>query len=154
MKNTLLIITLLFSFSAIGADKPTASVNGLEGFGIDGVKIGVLNPEKHTAQEVKAIEHQSELALLKVGLKRNNNATDNIQIDVTDLEIDGSFKLNDSRIFVQRRIEWENKDEKRYVGWGYVLATGTNFNSNSRAVNLDNVLRVVTSGYLKANPKK
>ena len=106
----------MFGLNALGADKPTASINGLEDFGIDGVKVSVLNPEKHTAQEVKAIEHQSELALLKFGLKRNNNTADSIQIDVIDLEIAGSLKLNDSRIFVQRQIEWGDKSGKRYVG--------------------------------------
>ena len=145
-----LLITTLLTVTSYGADKPIPSLNGFEGWGKDGVNIIVLNPERHTPQEVKAIESQMQLALVKGDLKRITGASDAIQVDVRYIKLTETI-LTEVRMWVGRDAEWKTKDGKRYTRSVYILAIGNQFNTRSVR---ENVQSGIIMRYREANQKK
>jgi len=159
MKNTLLLITLLFSFSAFGAVSKYSST-GLEGWGKKGVNIEVADYSKRDKNfPLKSIRTKVELRLLQAGIKVSDKVTGydiyiNAQPDILGDRIIG-YSV---RIKADRLMEFKALDN---TGKLVTYKTFANSRSYGGGCGTPDLIRFIDSlmddfllDYLKSNPKK
>ena len=149
----LLLLLLLFGFSAIGADRPIISSTGLEGIAEYGINITVEDySNKDKDFDKKAIGNQVRLRLLQAGIKFNHDANTFLVINAQPV-ISGKELVGYSLSIGARRIVEFNVNGKKYRKFATVWSKGGLVPPKLRdAINED--MDQFLLDYLKANPKK
>ena len=157
MKNTLLIITLFFSFNAIGADKIEWSKSGLEGFGEDGLAVMVeARAPAQKNQDSKAIKMQVESLLKNAGFKINdvNNTEDSVWIAITPIKVNDIAVLHHASLQTNRIVEYTTKAGKRYKHHAALRSYGWWPSKISEKELVEGIVGQFIGDWKKANPKK
>ena len=178
MKNTLLLIAIIFSFNAIGADKPKTefdkhgnivtdigavkfTTTGLEGWGKKGVRIEVLDySDRDKNFPLKAIKTKVELRLLQAGINasRPTSAFPCIIIDAHPIGSGSTVVGYAVSIGAMRQMEFKALDNTgklvTYSTFADTQRYGGISPSSGLITFIDKQMDKLLLDYLKANPKK
>ena len=177
MNRIILVISILFSFNAFGADKPKTefdkhgnivtdigavkpSLTGLERWGKNGVTIFIQDYSKDDkTYPLKAIKTKVELRLLKEGIKVSDKYTGhtiiiNAQPTRTGDRVDGYAVI----IKAMRRMQFDALDNTGKLVTYRTVANSKDYGGNCGSKGLisfiDEQMDDLLLNYLKANPKK
>jgi len=156
MKNLILII-MLFSLNAIGADKIEWSKSGLEGFGGDG--LAVIVEDRHPTQkdqDSKAIKMEVEALLKNAGFKINdvNNSADYVWITIVPIKVNDIAVLHHAVLQTNRIVEYTTKAGKRYKHHAALRTYGWYPSKKSEKELVEGIVGQFIGDWKKANPKK
>ena len=177
MKNTLLLITILFSFHAFGADKPKTefdkqgnlvtdigaskvSKTGLEGWGKKGVAILIDDySEGDGTFPLKEIKRKVELKLLQAGIKATDKLTGaDIIIKAQPTEVGDRIVGYAVSIRTKRMMEFKALDNTGKLVTYRIFASSSQYGGlcgpDSLIKFIDILMDQLLLDYLKANPKK
>jgi len=165
----LLLLLLLFGFSAVGADKPIKpltgiqelnfakpSSTGLEGIAKNGIKIYVEDySDKDKDFDKEAIENQVKLRLIQAGVKVNAKTTFLARSSDTHLYIN-AFPYANYTMFNMQVMRWViiPANGKTYRKRCSVWSLGSGFGKNRLRESINEDMDKFLLDYLKANPKK
>ena len=158
MKETLLIITLLFSYNANAAPKP--SPKGLEGWGDSGVGIYVTDYTKLDKDfPLKSIKNKVKLRLRQSGFGIDVRVgSSDILINAIPINFDGRVTGYSVRIEIQRLMYFNPLNEFSDNVTHYALVTAEDYvliSPKSDLIKLiDQLMDRFLLEYLEANPKK
>ena len=154
----LILILLLFGFSAVGEE---FSRTGLEGIAKDGLKISVNGETFVPTFDVKAIRNQVELKLRPAGIRVNNRAGNFIYVTaqpvLTNKRTDNfgdrilAYAL---RVKAYRRDVTFEANNKQYRCSAAVWDRGGIASQNKLRDAINEFMDQFLLDYLKANPKK
>ena len=151
----LLLILLLFSLNAVGADKKTYSLTGLEGIAPDGLDITIEDyPIKDKTFNEKAIENQVELKLKLAGIRVNTRAGNYIYVNARPHPMGvktGGYAIS---IEAYRRDVTFEANNKQYRCEASVWDRGSITSADDLRDSINKHMDEFLLAYLKANPKK
>ena len=151
----LLLLLLLFGFSANGADKPIDSDTGLEGIAKDGM--GILVEELSKLDKTlnkKPIENQVKLRLVQAGIKINKDADSRLDINATPIYVsEKTIMAYVLWAYLSRDVTFE-ANGKKYERVAAVWAIHGIYGKDNLREGINTIMDKFLLDYLKANPKK
>tara|TARA_Y100000588_G_C14095150_1_gene856261 strand:- start:76 stop:534 length:459 start_codon:yes stop_codon:yes gene_type:complete len=148
--NCLLITTLLVATS-YGADKILPSLNGLEGYGENGLSAS-FSP-KHNPNPL--LKTHAENILKKAGFKINEASGDHIWLAIIPINKGDKKTFQNSHMHIYRNMDFTTKAGKRYRFNSVARAYGSDDPApNSEMELLDSIIKQFINDWRKANTKK
>jgi len=160
MKNSLLLITLLFSFNAFGA-KSKYSDTGLEGWGKSKVFLNLSALTLINAFQKQAVRNKIELRLRQADIPLVNRANEDIATDlqfalmvhITPVIVNSNIAGYSVSIKPERRVVYSDNIGITY--WSFAAFGNYSGVSSDKLIPfIDSLMDKFLLDYLKANPKK